>query len=103
MLMVRSIEGRTDCTSSILRTNFTAAEVLDSDMALPYIVIMNELVGKKTMAGKWVVAILMVISMILALLRWIYIPKTNPREADPGNPFHSPALQGDPKPQPPGK
>jgi hypothetical protein len=25
----------------------------------------------------------------MSLLRWVLIPKTNPREADPGNPFYS--------------
>ncbi len=44
----------------------------------------------KTVPGKWVVAIIMAISLVLAIVRYIYIPKTNPRDADPGNPFYSP-------------
>lgn len=44
----------------------------------------------KTLAGKWVVIIIMAVSLVLAIVRFIYIPKTNPREADPGNPFYSP-------------
>jgi hypothetical protein len=51
---------------------------------------MNESVEKKQVSGKWVVAIVLAISLVIALIRYIYIPKTNPREADPGNPFYSP-------------
>jgi len=51
---------------------------------------MNDTPKKQTVSGKWVVAIVMAISLVLAVIRYIYIPKTNPREADPGNPFYSP-------------
>jgi len=40
--------------------------------------------------GKWVVIGLLLVGLLLTTLRWIYIPKTNPRQADPGNPFYSP-------------
>jgi hypothetical protein len=40
--------------------------------------------------GKWVVAALIALSLVMALLRWVLVPKTNPRRAEPGNPFHSP-------------
>jgi hypothetical protein len=40
--------------------------------------------------GKWLVAALIAISLVMALLRWVLVPKTNPRRAEPGNPFHSP-------------
>jgi hypothetical protein len=39
--------------------------------------------------GKWIVIALLVIAAAMSLLRWVLIPKTNPREADPGNPFYS--------------
>jgi hypothetical protein len=51
---------------------------------------MNEAAKEKSVAGKWVVAGLIAVSLVLALIRWVYIPKTNPRDADPGNPFYSP-------------
>lgn len=51
---------------------------------------MNDSAEKKPVSGKWVVAVVLAISLAIALIRYIYIPKTNPREADPGNPFYSP-------------
>jgi hypothetical protein len=51
---------------------------------------MNDSAEKKHVSGKWVVAIILAVSLIIATIRYIYIPKTNPREADPGNPFYSP-------------
>lgn len=44
---------------------------------------------RKSNNGKWIVIALIVIGAALSLLRWALVPKTNPREADPGNPFYS--------------
>jgi len=40
--------------------------------------------------GKWVVAVMLLIGLLMAMLWWKYVPRTNPREADPGSPYYSP-------------
>ena len=45
--------------------------------------------GSRSNNGRWVVAALIVISMFMAYLRWAFVPKSNPRKADPGSPFYS--------------
>ena len=52
--------------------------------------------------GKWVVLALIVLSLIVASLRWAFVPKTNPRNADPGNPFYSKPKVDDDAPKPAG-
>jgi hypothetical protein len=52
--------------------------------------------GQQTSNGKWVVLALVVVSLFIALMRWTYVPKTNPRSADPGNPFYSKPAQQEP-------
>jgi len=44
--------------------------------------------AKKT--GKWVVLVMFLVSLVMAILWWKYVPRTNPREADPGSPYYSP-------------
>jgi hypothetical protein len=44
----------------------------------------------KGVSGKWVVAVLLAVGLILAILRFLLVPRTNPREADPGSPYYSP-------------
>jgi hypothetical protein len=59
---------------------------------------------KRGVSGKWVVLGLILISMVMATLRWVFVPKTNPRQADPGNPFYSPPKSSDhAAPKPPQK
>ena len=43
-------------------------------------------------SGKWLVIIILVLSLVASILRWVFVPKTNPREADPGTPYYSPSL-----------
>jgi hypothetical protein len=50
---------------------------------------------KRTNNGKWAVLAMMLVSLILALLWWKFIPKTNPRQADPGSPYYSPPKNHD--------
>jgi hypothetical protein len=50
--------------------------------------------------GKWVVVGLLIVGMIGATLRWVLVPKTNPRKADPGNPFYSREKPTLPEPAP---
>jgi hypothetical protein len=46
--------------------------------------------GEKTgVSGKWVVLALFVVALILTALRFALVPRTNPKEADPGSPYYS--------------
>ena len=49
---------------------------------------MSDASGK--VSGKWVVAAMLVLALILALLWWKLIPRSNPRETEPGSPYYSP-------------
>jgi hypothetical protein len=33
---------------------------------------------------------MILVSLIMAILWWKYIPRTNPKETDPGSPYYSP-------------
>ncbi len=44
----------------------------------------------KGVSGKWVVATLLVVAVILTALRFLLVPRTNPKQADPGSPYYSP-------------
>ena len=56
----------------------------------------------KGVSGKWVVAAMIVVALVLTALRFILIPRTNPKQADPGSPYYSP--ENDEKsPVPPAK
>ena len=46
-------------------------------------------VRRNSKVGKWVVAGLILVSLLLAILRWMIVPKSNPRLSDPGSPFYS--------------
>jgi hypothetical protein len=48
--------------------------------------------------GKRVVLVMLAVSLLIAFLRWKFIPKSNPKQADPGSPYYSPP---DPGPVPP--
>ena len=41
-------------------------------------------------SGKWAVAVMLLVGLVMAILWWKYMPRTNPREADPGTPYYSP-------------
>ena len=47
--------------------------------------------AREGVSGKWIVLVLLLVGLLMAALRWIYVPKTNPKDADTGNPFYSPS------------
>ena len=51
--------------------------------------------AKSKNTGKWVVVGLIVISLVLTILRWMLIPRTNPRATDPGSPYYSTPGKGE--------
>jgi|GEM_PF-6061284 len=52
-------------------------------------------------SGKWVIAVIFTVSILLAGLRWKLIPKQNPKAADPGNPYYTPPQKQSPNPKQP--
>ena len=60
----------------------------------------------KGVSGKWVVAIMIVVALFLTILRFLLVPRTNPKQADPGSPYYSPGDDEKPPiyaPPPPAK
>jgi hypothetical protein len=47
------------------------------------------------LSGKWVVVAMLLISLFFAVLWWLLVPRTNPRETDPGSPYYSPPRAGE--------
>lgn len=45
---------------------------------------------KRGISGTWLVVALVAVALLLTVLRFALVPRTNPKEADPGNPFYSP-------------
>lgn len=56
---------------------------------------MQEQKAPPSATGKQVILVMLAVSLAIAILRWKFVPRTNPKEADPGNPYYSPPLDED--------